>query len=178
MKKNSGFTLIEILITLAIGALLVGMALPNITNLIVKNRLENQIRRIYSDLMNARNMAMLKNRTHFVVFAANAWTVFADTDNNDTHDGGDTIVLTRSAVDLVPSFSFSTNVPQNAVVVENVGGWIGFNARGIARTGNEPNGTTISVTAPPNIFTYVDCISVSPVMMRLGKLTGGACASR
>ncbi len=87
------------------------------------------------------------------------------------------MVLTRSAVDLALSFTFRSNPPQNAVIVENVGGLIAFNARGIARTGNAPNGT-ISITTPPNINTYVDCISVTPIMMRLGKLTGGVCASK
>ncbi len=78
MKKNSGFTLIELLIVIGIVAICAAMAAPSISNLLVKNRLENQVRRIYSDLMNARVMAMSGNRTHFVVFAGNTWTVFAD----------------------------------------------------------------------------------------------------
>jgi prepilin-type N-terminal cleavage/methylation domain-containing protein len=176
MKKDKGYSMIELMIVIAIMGICVGLAIPNLSNLVKKNRVESQIRRIYSDLMNARVMAMSRNITHFIVFAGSQYTVMEDTNLNGVPDAvpADTQRLRRSSVDIVPmTYSNTATTPPDAVILQSCGGWVAFNPRGIARTAIAPNGT-IWITVP-NVHPSRDCISISPTQMRLGKWDGATC---
>jgi len=176
MKKNKGFSLIEVLLVVALVGILAALAAASLSNLVKKNRVENQIRRIYSDLMNARVMAMNRNITHFVVFAGSSYTVWEDTDGSETPDAAptDTQRLKRSSVDTTPmTYSNTTGAPSDSAISQSAGGWVAFNSRGIARTAIAPNGTIWITVAGVNPTR--DCISITPTQLRLGKLNGGAC---
>lgn len=178
MRNHRGFSLVEMLVVIAILGIMAAIGVPNLTNFVRKSRIENQIRRIYSDLMNARAMAMNKSMTHFVVFAGNTYTIIADTSKNDQNDGvpTDTQVLVRTGPEKTP-FTYSHSALQDETTGDTIGGWIAFNSRGIARTNNAPNGTiSIQVTG---VHPSLNCISISPTQMRLGKLSsGGDCESK
>jgi prepilin-type N-terminal cleavage/methylation domain-containing protein len=168
MRNNKGFNLVELLIVIAIMGILAGIAAPNLTNLVRKNRIENSTRKIYSDLMNARVMAMDRNMMHFFRFtSANSYGVFADTSitgaNFGTWDAGDTRVIQRSGPDNVP-FTFSGVVPAN----ENVGGaQVSFNGRGIAnQQGTVCIGDATMITQPS-----VNCVVVGMTRIRMGQIS-------
>jgi prepilin-type N-terminal cleavage/methylation domain-containing protein len=180
MKRNRGFTIIELLLVIGIIGIMAAIAIPNFTNFMRKNRIDNQMKRIYADLMNARVMAMTRNMTHFVVFNWNSdtsqYAVIADTNGNNTLDAipTDTQLLMRSGPDRVP-FSFFNIVNPN----ENMGNagmaaptTIAFNARGMAtQTG------TIRINVS-GITPSRDCITVSPARITLGKWIGGDCVQQ
>ena len=111
MKNYKGFSLVELLIVIAMVGIMAAIAIPNMSEFVRKNRIQNQTRRIYSDLMNMRMMAANTNRTHFMEFglAGNQYQVVEDTNGNNTKNtgAGDTIRLTRTAV--VP-FTFSLSL--------------------------------------------------------------------
>jgi hypothetical protein len=147
-----------------------------------KNRIENYTKRIYSDLMNVRIMAVDRNMTHFVVFTPpNQYTIVADTNLDGQYDAGDTTVLQRSTCDIVPfTYSNITNpVPSDVTITLNfaanqtstvnfAANQLSFNGRGVAgQTG------TICVTAA-NIKPSVNCINVNYTQIRLGVLQSGA----
>ena len=66
MKNNQGFTLLELMITIAILAILVTIAAPSMQNMIHKNQVSAQIRDLNSTLQEARSKAMLERRAYTV----------------------------------------------------------------------------------------------------------------
>lgn len=108
MHNNNGFTLVELMITLAVAAILLTTAIPSFQTMVSNNRLVNEVNRFNSDLAFARSEAVKSG--HVVVCrssnpdaasptcdssAANAqawekgWLVFLDKDRNGTLDTDD-----------------------------------------------------------------------------------------
>ncbi len=169
MKTNKGLTLLEILIVMAIMGIIAAMSIPSMSNFVRKNRIENQTRRIHSDLMNARTRALATNRTHCLVFQTNNYQVISDTNGNGQCDATptDTQVLARSGIDVTP-YSLTGAKVGNETIIENLGGMAVFNGRGLAtRQG------TVCVTAT-NVQPNRNCIVINPTWMRVGRLALGA----
>ncbi len=72
MKKANGFTLIELMVTIAIAAILLGVGVPSFTNMIVGNRLATQTNELISGINLARSEAVKRNRTVNFCRAADA----------------------------------------------------------------------------------------------------------
>jgi|LGVE01.1.fsa_nt_gb type IV fimbrial biogenesis protein FimT len=63
LNKQSGFTLIELIVIIAIVAVLAGIAVPNFLSYIPKSRLNGAARQVMGDLMAARMKAVKENTT-------------------------------------------------------------------------------------------------------------------
>ena len=61
-RKKQGFTLIEVMIAIAVVAILSVIALPNMSNFLVKMRVDNEISEMQRLLLTARNMAINTGR--------------------------------------------------------------------------------------------------------------------
>lgn len=71
MKKNSGFTLIELVITLAVVALLVALTLPNFRSLIQNNRATAQANQLVTALNLARGESIKRGTAVSVCASTN-----------------------------------------------------------------------------------------------------------
>jgi type IV fimbrial biogenesis protein FimT/type IV fimbrial biogenesis protein FimU len=58
VNKVKGFTLIEVLITLSILGIITAIAMPNISDFIIKTRVDNEISSLHRLILNARNAAV------------------------------------------------------------------------------------------------------------------------
>lgn len=160
---RKGFTLIELLVVIIIMAILMTIAGLSARDWLERYAVEGQIREMYSDLMNVRARAMQRNRTHFVYLAANAFSVYEDTntppDGNGTPDAGDRLVLQKTLKKAMEN----TQTPFNAPTMV-------FDSKGM--TSDNQKLCIFSDVAPA-----FDCMIISATRINPGRITnqGGAC---
>ncbi len=99
-----GFTLIELMVTLAIAAILVLVAVPNFLQFQRNSELTSITNSFIAAVNSARTEAM-KTGMNAIVEAANngndwskGWVVFVDMDRNDTYSSGDILVMEQPAL--------------------------------------------------------------------------------
>ena len=170
MKEN-GFSLLEVLVVIAIAGILAGLGVANMQGLMRKHTVDSQTRRIQTDLMNVRLMAMNKNRTHFVTISSGGYTAYDDT--NPAPNGDDTLTVGSDSVVLTPqNLNLSTVKASDFLPISwNGSSQINFNARGLSTSPN----TTVCIFSDVNPI--YDCVKISPTRVLLGKLsTQGSCS--
>lgn len=138
MDKQSGFTLMELMIGIAIIGILSSIAIPNYMAYLPKHRLSQGTRAVYAALQYARLRAVKDQRSVVASFntGADSYTVFADdgsgggTANDGVRNGAEPILKT-AALPMTVNMTlaaFAGGVP-----------WTRFDSRGL------PNGLGGSV---------------------------------
>jgi type IV fimbrial biogenesis protein FimT len=91
MDNKTGFSLIELMIVLAIMGILSAIAAPNLMNYMAERRLNGTARMVMSDLMAARQKAVSQNNKFKVFFNANhhEYTILDDDNGNGAADTGE-----------------------------------------------------------------------------------------
>jgi len=100
-KRNNGFTLIELIVTISIATILASIAIPSFTELIRSNQLTSGTNELVSSLILARSEALKRNNNVSLCASldqttcsgtdfSTGWIVFVDcnADPNGTIDGG------------------------------------------------------------------------------------------
>ncbi|MEI8572788.1 prepilin-type N-terminal cleavage/methylation domain-containing protein [Methylomonas sp. LW13] len=125
-ETSKGFTLVELMVTIAIAGVLVGIAIPSFTSIISNNRLTTSANELVTALNLARSEAVKrgvsvtvrkiddksstnKNKTAWA--SANweqGWDVFTDANDNGEFDTGDDVLLKTYAA-LSASYTLRGN---------------------------------------------------------------------
>lgn len=71
MRKESGFTLLELLVTVTVAAILLSIAIPNFRTTIANNRQTNQLNTMLSGLIYARSEAIKRNASVVICATTN-----------------------------------------------------------------------------------------------------------
>jgi len=98
MHRESGFTLLEVLITVAVLAVLTALAVPSFTNLIERNKARSVANDLLASILLARSEAIKRERNTALTRAGNGqdwthWQTFVDNDNSRTYNSGDELLL-------------------------------------------------------------------------------------
>lgn len=122
MQAQAGFTLIELMVTLAVVSILGTLAYTSFGTLIKDSRITTQTNEFVSTLMLARSEALKRATRTTVCSSANGadcatsggweqgWIVFADTDNDAVVDTGETVLQIYSELKGDNSLRGNTNV--------------------------------------------------------------------
>lgn len=112
-STQRGFTLFELMATIALAAVIVGLAIPNMSTFSKNNRLTGASNDLLRSFQVARSEAIKRQRNVVVCAsssptASNAscsygafsgWIVFQDTDNDMQHDAGEPYIEQHNVVD-------------------------------------------------------------------------------
>ncbi|MGV6826832.1 MAG: GspH/FimT family pseudopilin [bacterium] len=125
MRKQTGFTLTEMLITIAVGAILVAVAIPSYSNMVEKRKLTGAAELIYTQMIAARAEALKRSRDIPLSFVVGAnWQLgYADTGTSCT-PGTDCVITdynndgdTNDADDNLATFWTSEQYPDTSIAV-------------------------------------------------------------
>ena len=112
--RDSGFTLIEMMMVIAIVAIMSAVAIPAFMSMLPGMRLNGAARQVMTDLMAARMDAVKQNNEFRVFFnspGTNQYQILDDDDNDGTADTGEAIT-TKNIQDNYSDVTFSsTNNP-------------------------------------------------------------------
>ena len=135
MKKYSGFTLTELLVVLAIIAIVMAFGMPSFSDFVKNDRLSTQINLLVGHLAYARSEAVLRAQPVGLCASSNAtsctgtwsegWLVYADVDNSGGYNAAaDTILRVHQGL--------SDNMTLNSSIGTN----FLYDDRGYAAIGN------------------------------------------
>lgn len=118
-KRQRGVTLVEMMITLAIAAILLTLVAPNVQSILRKNRITAEINELSGLLQFARYTAIDEQVTAIVCpttdFAScnNDWNspkmVFIDDNANNSRDGAEALLLSSQTISSAHSMTANDN---------------------------------------------------------------------
>jgi len=136
-----GFTLVELMITIFVAAILVTLAMPSFRDLLISNRVTENTNQLIADLNLARSEAVNRGTLVAVVSTSGSndwsggWKVIADSvfKNDGTFtDSGDTVLRASPGVNSASNYSVRTKVTTTAAggTITPADGTLIFTSRG------------------------------------------------
>ena len=113
MRNPSGFTLVELVIVIALIGVMAGIAIPNFNSWLPNYRLKSAVQDLYANIQRAKLNAVKRNANTVVSFPAGGYTIFVDADKDFIHDTGET-VITQVAWSDYNSVSVGANTFDNS----------------------------------------------------------------
>lgn len=161
-KKQAGFTLVELMVTLTVAAILLSIAVPSFTTFIQNNRITSATNLVVAHLQYARSEAVSKGLAVNVARSgatakdlSQGWTIYTDAGSSDGNSAF------NSAEDtLLKSFEGYGNSGVTINTDTNGNNWIAFSNRGLLAEG-AGNSVNIAVCDSRGI-TQGRLITVSP----------------
>ena len=107
-KSMRGFTLLELMMVMAITAILLAIAMPNLSKWKEEHEINGQAQKVYFDMKLARATSIQSNNNVLVTFdiVKNIYKVHDDTNSNGIEDSKETV----KAVNLENNIEFGFNL--------------------------------------------------------------------
>ena len=158
--RQNGYTLLELMMTLAIAAIFAAVAMPSFRYVTNANRIASELNGLLGDLQFARGEAIKEGRNVTVCVSTsgtgctggtawqNGWMVFSDPTNVGVYDTGETILRVQTTFTGTDTFAATNSV---TVITFNREGY----ATGIA------NGTLITLRDSSSNTNWTRCLNIT-----------------
>jgi prepilin-type N-terminal cleavage/methylation domain-containing protein len=149
----AGFTLIELIIAVAILAILLALAAPTFAEISLRSRSTNAVNALVGDLALARSEAVKRARTAYVSANGNwtdGWQVWVDENNDGVRGGADEDVLKEHGAindpDMATSIRFALRAVGGATAGSTAITQVGFGTLG--QTAEPNDGARFALCRP------------------------------
>ena len=181
MKRQTGFTLTELMVVLAIVAILLTIGVPSYRYVTNSYRMSAEVNGLLGDLQYARSEAIKEGQTVTTCVSTNStactggtawatgWIVFSDPNGNGTVDAGETVLRVQGA--------FRSQIPDTFSASGNVTA-ITYNREGFARTTPAGFFTTITLKDSTNNGAWTRCLVIAaatPLSTQTHTMNPGTC---
>lgn len=163
-SDRSGFSLIELIITIAIMGIVMGIATLNFQAWQKKNNMEAQLRQIYVDLNEARTNAFTQKKSYRIIFQPSSYVMKSYSTENEPKSSGRTIANKTLKYGLT-----SKNTTGTSLAVDITDRFVEFNSRGFTS-----NLFTV-IMNPLTADSVLNCLVIYETRINLGKINGTAC---
>ncbi len=199
-SRRAGFTIIELMVTVSVAAILMAIAIPNMRNFLRNNRLTSGVNDLLHSIQVARTEAIKRQQGSVVVCGTTdpaagtaaltctydtfrGWFVFQDTNGNWQRDAGEPVIETHTLIDA----SVTVKPDANGDIVSF--GPSGFanpagakvptatlvmcDVRGVTAVGNNSTGRALFITATGRARASASYAEVHNTALPL--VVGGSC---
>jgi prepilin-type N-terminal cleavage/methylation domain-containing protein len=156
--NRRGFTLVEMLIVMAIIAILLAVSTIAFNRWVNRNKVETQFKTMYADLMTARSQALYnKNGTgKSVIITTSGFSMYATTDT--------TLPAVLTKILKVPVTPATTQID--------------FDQNGVAKLNGDDTVTDAYVCVQTNTTSAIfNSLIISKTRIQMGTFSGGVCSS-
>jgi prepilin-type N-terminal cleavage/methylation domain-containing protein len=123
LANNRGFSLAEIIVAIAVFAILASIAIPQFVAFRPKNRLNGATRQIYSQLMWARSKAVTDNSNYVVTFPTSQIMLISGNTTRTVNIQSDYVDVTLSSTaTTITFFPRGTSDVAPTITLTNTGG--------------------------------------------------------
>jgi type IV fimbrial biogenesis protein FimT len=135
MSKRSGFSLIELMVVLAIAAILLGIGVPSFQVLLQNQRMTTTVNDLFAAINLTRSEAIRRGTRVDLVPAdskdwASGWVVFIDQDADQIPDAGEQIIYTHSSI--------TGGIAIESRFADSTAKYLAYNGTGRTRTNANP----------------------------------------
>jgi len=168
MRKIAGFTIVELMITIAVAAVMMGFALPAVRQFLQGNRMTSQLNMLSSALATARSSAITQNARVLICPSSdgstctatttwqNGWIAFIDRNNDFTHSLSTSGCNQDATTDCLLSRQQTLTGSNTLTAASGVGDMLGYNGTGTGICDANKDKTPESCVAANTYFKICD----------------------
>jgi type IV fimbrial biogenesis protein FimT len=162
-QRDSGYTMIELVMTMAVVAILASIAVPGFKYVTTSNRVATEVNGLLGDIQFARSQAVKEGQPVTICSSSDSanctttnwdagWIVFLDTNNSKTVDAGEAVIRKQPALGGTDTF----------VATPGAFHALTFNRMGYAPTGST---TAINITLHDSTSNtnWTRCVAINPI---------------
>ncbi|MDD2542225.1 MAG: prepilin-type N-terminal cleavage/methylation domain-containing protein [Desulfuromonadaceae bacterium] len=166
-SDNYGFSLIELLITIAIMGIVMGISTISFNSWQTKNKIESQVREMYADLADARSRAITQKRVHGIVFQPSSYVMKTYTSEVEYKYASDPV--TNGVEVMRKSLKYGITKTDTTTAFTDANSSVLFDTTGfILPTAVTSFGLTVVVN-PITVSPSINCLVISVARGNMGK---------